>query len=325
MKGLFISFEGVDGVGKTTQVDRLRAYLEEAGREVVVTREPGGTALGRAIRALLLHGVPSDSADADRRYAADAAADERTAVPARTSTAAPADIAPRAEALLFAADRAQHVAQVIRPALARGAVVITDRYIDSSLAYQAGGRELTAAEIRNLSVWATGDLFPARTYLLDMDPARSHSRLQHAEDRMESAGDGFQQRTRQAFLDLASAEPSRFRVIDAARGIDDVWAAIRADVDALVGSDAGRHDVGHDAECDAGGEVLRLRASRSAQDDREVKLAQDGKGEGFAQDDGDARSAQDDREASSAGEPSGGVRSAWDGGNRPINKEVCDE
>ena len=141
MQGTFISFEGVDGVGKTTQVERLRAYVESQGRECVVTREPGGTALGVAIRKMLLHGVDTG--------------DENDC----------ADIAPRTEALLFAADRAQHVAEVILPALQRGAVVITDRYLDSSLAYQAGGRELTAAEIRNLSMWATNGLLPERTYL----------------------------------------------------------------------------------------------------------------------------------------------------------------
>ena len=156
MSGLFVSFEGVDGVGKTTQVERLRAYLEAQGRTVVVTREPGGTALGKAVRQLLLHGVNEGAAD----------------------------IAPRAEALLFAADRAQHVAETIRPALERGEVVITDRYLDSSLAYQAGGRELTSEEIRSLSMWATNNLLPDRTYLLDMDPALSHNRLEHAEDRM---------------------------------------------------------------------------------------------------------------------------------------------
>lgn len=206
MAGLFISFEGVDGVGKTTQVERLRAYLESRGRTVVTTREPGGTALGRAIRWLLLHGVDEESAD----------------------------IAPRAEALLFAADRAQHVAETIRPALDRGEVVITDRYLDSSLAYQAGGRELTATEIRELSMWGTNGLLPVRTYLLDMDPALSHSRLTHAADRMESAGNEFQNRTRQAFLDLAAGEPDRFRVIDASQSIDEVWASIRADIDGLL-------------------------------------------------------------------------------------------
>ena len=190
MAGLFISFEGVDGVGKTTQVGRLRDYALSLGYDVVVTREPGGTPLGRALRQLLLHGVSSGADD-------DAAA--------APQPASAADIAPRAEALIFAADRAQHVAEKIRPALERGAVVITDRYLDSSLAYQAGGRELTPAEIRNLSLWATDNLLPERTYLLDMDPSQSHERLTHSADRMEAAGDDFQKRTRRAFLDLAQA------------------------------------------------------------------------------------------------------------------------
>ena len=215
MQGIFISFEGVDGVGKTTQVERLRAYVESQGRECVVTREPGGTALGVAIRRMLLHGV-------DAENGGDCA-----------------DIAPRTEALLFAADRAQHVAEVIAPALRRGAVVVTDRYLDSSLAYQAGGRELTAADIRSLSMWATGGLLPKRTYLLDLDPERSHARLQHAEDRMEAAGDDFQRRTRAAFLDLAKAEPERFRVIDAGLAIDEVWARIKADFEAVTAADGG--------------------------------------------------------------------------------------
>ena len=206
MQGIFISFEGVDGVGKTTQVERLRAYAESRGHAVTVTREPGGTALGADIRRLLLHGVDEDAAD----------------------------IAPRAEALLFAADRAQHVAEVIRPALDRGEIVITDRYLDSSLAYQSGGRELTVGDVRDLSMWATDGLLPERTYLLDMDPARSHARLQHDEDRMESAGDGFQRRTREVFQALAAAEPQRFKVIDASQPIDAVWNAVRDDFDALV-------------------------------------------------------------------------------------------
>ncbi len=215
MQGIFISLEGVDGVGKTTQVERLRAYLESKGREVIVTREPGGTDLGQAIRQLLLHGVSGSNVD----------------------------IATRAEALLFAADRAQHVDEVIRPAIERGAVVITDRYLDSSLAYQAGGRELTLGEIKDLSLWATNNLLPNRTYLLDMNPTLSHARLQHEQDRMESASSGFQQRTRQAFLDLAAAEPNRFRVIDASQKVDDVWARIRSDFDDLTASFQGAQDV----------------------------------------------------------------------------------
>ena len=181
-QGIFISFEGVDGVGKTTQVERLRAYVESQGRECVVTREPGGTALGVAIRKMLLHGVDTG--------------DENDC----------ADIAPRTEVLLFAADRAQHVAEVILPALQRG---------------------------------ATNGLLPERTYLLDMDPAQSHARLQHAEDRMEAAGNDFQRRTRVAFLDLAEREPERFHVIDASQSIEDVWARIKADFDTVSTANGG--------------------------------------------------------------------------------------
>lgn len=202
--GLFISFEGVDGAGKTTQVNLLADHLRALGREVVVTREPGGTALGTQIRTMLLTANPDE------------------------------EISPRTEALLFAADRAQHVSEVIRPALERGAIVITDRYLDSSLAYQSGGRELTADDIRNLSMWATNNLLPARTYLLDIDPRASHTRLEHAEDRMESAGDDFQQRTRTAFLELAAAQPQRFLVIDARRSVGEIAGLICGDVANLL-------------------------------------------------------------------------------------------
>lgn len=212
MSGMFLSFEGVDGVGKTTQVERLRDYAAAQGIAVTVTREPGGTALGGAIRQLLLHGVP-DEGVTDRQGVG--------------------GISARAEALLFAADRAQHVAETIMPMLDRGGLVISDRYIDSSLAYQAGGRELTMGEIRKINLWAVNSLLPARTYLLDMDPARSHKRLDRDEDRMEAAGNDFQIRTRNAFLDLAREDPARFRVIDAAGSPDEVWSRIRSDFDAL--------------------------------------------------------------------------------------------
>jgi dTMP kinase len=200
--GLFISFEGIDGVGKTTQVNLLRDFLESAGRTVVVTREPGGTKLGAAIRKLLLSNAEGT-----------------------------ADVSPRAEAMLYAADRAQHAHDVIRPALEQGSVVITDRYVDSSIAYQAGGRELGEDDILMLSMWATNHLMPARTYLLDLDPSVSRTRLTGAPDRLESESDEFQERTRAAFLARAAAEPNRFRVIDAAAPIEGVWAAIRADIE----------------------------------------------------------------------------------------------
>lgn len=230
MPGLFVSFEGVDGVGKSTQALRLRDYLRGLGYRVTMTREPGGTPLGAIVRGLLLHGVdgvrlagPDDGA-APHDVSDDAASDDAPA----------ADISPRTEALLYAADRAQHVAEVIRPALENGGIVISDRYIDSSLAYQAGGRELTPDDIRMLSEWATDGLWPGRTYLLDMDFRASSARLTGDADRLESSGAAFFDRTRRAFLDLAHDAPARFRVVDASLTVDDVWDAIRADADILL-------------------------------------------------------------------------------------------
>ncbi len=218
--GLFISFEGVDGAGKTTQVQRAHDYLQECGLRSLITREPGGTPVGLTIRELVLHGL---------------AAFPSVAVTGGTDVVdASDDLAPRTEALLYAADRAEHVAQVVRPALERGDIVLCDRYLDSSVAYQAGGRDLSADVIRRLSLWASQGLLPKRTYLLDADPSQSKSRLDHEPDRLESAGDDFQQHVRQAFLQLAHNEPDRFLVIDATQPIDQVWQIIQDDLDKLV-------------------------------------------------------------------------------------------
>ena len=218
--GLFISFEGVDGAGKTTQVQQAHNYLQERGLRSLVTREPGGTPVGLTIRELVLHGL---------------AAFPSVAVTGGTDVVdASDDLAPRTEALLYAADRAEHVAQVVRPALERGDIVLCDRYLDSSVAYQAGGRDLSADVIRRLSLWASQGLLPKRTYLLDADPSQSKSRLDHEPDRLESAGDDFQQHVRQAFLQLAQNEPDRFLVIDATQSIDQVWQIIQDDLDKLV-------------------------------------------------------------------------------------------
>ena len=218
--GLFISFEGVDGAGKTTQVQRAHNYLQECGLRSLVTREPGGTPVGLTIRELVLHGL---------------AAFPSVAVTGGTDVVdASDDLAPRTEALLYAADRAEHVAQVVRPALERGDIVLCDRYLDSSVAYQAGGRDLSADVIRRLSLWASQGLLPKRTYLLDADPSQSKSRLNHEPDRLESAGDDFQQHVRQAFLQLAHNESDRFLVIDATQPIDQVWQIIQDDLDKLV-------------------------------------------------------------------------------------------
>ena len=219
-EGLFISFEGVDGAGKTTQVQQAHNYLQGRGLRSLVTREPGGTPVGLTIRELVLHGL---------------AAFPSVAVTGGTDVVdASDDLAPRTEALLYAADRAEHVAQVVRPALERGDIVLCDRYLDSSVAYQAGGRDLSEDVIRRLSLWASQGLMPKRTYLLDADPSQSESRLDHEPDRLESAGDDFQQHVRQAFLQLAQNEPDRFLVIDATQSIDQVWQIIQDDLDKLV-------------------------------------------------------------------------------------------
>ncbi len=200
--GYFVSFEGGDGVGKSTHVRLLGQWLGEVtGREVITTREPGGTPLGQQLRQAVLHGEDMD---------------------------------PRTEALLYAADRAHHVATLVRPALERGAVVVTDRYLDSSVAYQAGGRELSAEEVEELSLWATGGLLPDLTVLLDLDPVAGAARLSGAPDRLERAGSDFHRRARESFLRRASAEPGRWLVIDASAPLDDVQAQLRVDVAARL-------------------------------------------------------------------------------------------
>ena len=205
MGGVFITFEGGDGAGKTTQAGLLGAWLEARGREVVRTREPGGTALGASLRELLLHG---------------------------------GDVSPRAEALLYAADRAQHVAEVVRPALERGAVVVQDRYIDSSLAYQGAARSLDPGEVRGLSEWASGGLWPHLTVLLDVSPELAVARRSAAggtADRLEREAVAFHRAVRGGFLELARAEPSRFLVLDAALPEGRLHAAIRDRVEPLLG------------------------------------------------------------------------------------------
>ncbi len=203
--GVFVSFEGGDGVGKTTQIGLLADWLRGQGREVVATREPGGTTLGLELRAAVLHG---------------------------------GHVSPRTEALLYATDRAHHVDTVVRPALARGAVVLSDRYLDSSVAYQGNGRDLGALDVERLSLWATEGLLPALTVLLDLDPTVGLSRLTGAPDRLERAGAEFHARTRRAFLDRAAAEGGRWLVLDAASPVEEIAAVVRARVAALL--EAGR-------------------------------------------------------------------------------------
>lgn len=194
-RGMFITFEGGDGSGKSTQIQSVRDWFESRGREVIVTREPGGTELGTEIRRLVQNG--------------------------------PEDVDARTEALLYAADRAYHVATVIRPALERGAVVLGDRYIDSSLAYQGAARSLGVDEIASLSAWATQGLYPSLTFLLDLPPEVGARRRTDAPDRMERESMDFHERVRHEYLRLADAEPKRIVVIDAVGTVDEVFSEIR--------------------------------------------------------------------------------------------------
>jgi dTMP kinase len=203
--GLFITLEGGDGSGKTTQAALLEEWLVGQGRSVVRTREPGGTDLGVELRQIVLH----------RR----------------------GHIAPRAEALLYAADRAHHVETLVRPALDRGDVVLQDRYVDSSVAYQGAGRVLGGDEVRELSAWAADGLTPDLTVLLDLDPAVGRSRLDTSRttyDRLESEAAAFHGRVRDAYLEIAGAEPERFLVVDATLPVADVADSLRARVAGLL-------------------------------------------------------------------------------------------
>ena len=199
MTGLFITLEGGDGTGKSTQSALIGEWFTAQGREVVFTREPGGTDLGNELREIVLH---------SRGH-----------------------IAPRAEALLYAADRAHHVATVVRPALERGAVVIQDRYLDSSVAYQGAGRVLDPDEVRHLSMWATEGLVPDVTIVLDLDPSVGRERLDAANkqfDRLEAEALEFHTRVRDAYLSMAAVEPERFLVVDATLDRDAIRDAIVA-------------------------------------------------------------------------------------------------
>lgn len=200
MSGLFVAFEGGEGVGKSTQITLLGERLRTAGWEVVETREPGGTPLGAQLRHLVL--------DPD------------------------GEVTPRAETLLYAADRAHHVDTVIVPALQRGAAVLTDRYIDSTLAYQGAGRGLGDGA-RQVTTWATAGLVPDLTVLLDLDPSVGLQRAgaRSRPDRLEAASLEFHRAVRDGFLKLAVAEAHRYLVLDAGQGVDELAATIAAEIE----------------------------------------------------------------------------------------------
>jgi dTMP kinase len=200
LKGIFVTFEGLDGCGKSTQMELLAAALRESGYVVLVTREPGGTPLGEAIRDVLL----------DPRYHGMSA---------------------RSEALLYAAARAQLVEQVIRPALEDGQVVLCDRYLDSSLAYQGYGRGLGADDIITLNVWATECLFPDLTLYLDLDDAVRSTRLGAVPDRLEAENEDFHRRVGEGFRELLAQHPHRIRRIDARGTEAEVQERVRAMVE----------------------------------------------------------------------------------------------
>lgn len=205
MAGLFITFEGGDGSGKTTQSELLSAWLADSGHTVVRSREPGGTDLGLELREIVLH----------RR----------------------GHIAPRAEALIYAADRAHNIATLVRPAVERGEIVIQDRYFDSSIAYQGAGRVLEPSEVRGISLWATEDFYPNLTILLDLDETIGRERLDDAKkryDRLEAEKSDFHARVRAGFLTLAEAEPERFLVLPATDSIEAIASAIRERVCTLL-------------------------------------------------------------------------------------------
>ncbi|AXE78679.1 dTMP kinase [Streptomyces atratus] len=201
--GFFLVLEGGDGAGKSTQVEALAEWIRAKGHEVVVTREPGATPVGKRLRSILLD-VSS------------------------------AGLSNRAEALLYAADRAEHVDSVVRPALERGAIVISDRYIDSSVAYQGAGRDLSPTEIARISRWATSGLVPHLTVLLDVDPETARERFTEAPDRLESEPPEFHARVRSGFLTLAAADPTRYLVVDAGQDPESITTVVRHRLDQLL-------------------------------------------------------------------------------------------
>jgi len=200
--GLFLCFEGGEGAGKSTQAALLHDWLVARGHDVLLTFEPGDTHVGRDIRRIVLDPATGHLAD-------------------------------RTEALLYAADKAEHVEKVVRPALAAGTVVITDRYVDTSLAYQGTGRGLETVELEQVLRWATGDLRPHLTVLLDVEPSAGFGRFEER-DRIEGESEDFHQRVQDGYHALAAADPTHYLVLDARGDRDEIAAQIRARVEELL-------------------------------------------------------------------------------------------
>jgi dTMP kinase len=238
--GFFLAIEGGDGAGKSTQVEAVAEWIRAKGHEVVVTREPGATPVGKRLRTILLD-VSS------------------------------AGLSNRAEALLYAADRAEHVDSVVRPALERGAIVISDRYIDSSVAYQGAGRDLSPTEIARISRWATDGLVPHLTVLLDVSPETARERFTEAPDRLESEPAEFHQRVRSGFLTLAAADPGRYLVVDGGQDPEAVTTVVRHRLDQMLPLSESEVKAQEDARKAAIEEVRRRaeqEAARKAEEER---------------------------------------------------------
>ena len=200
--GCFIALEGGEGAGKSTQAKRLDSWLSHEGYDVLLTHEPGDTEIGQLLRRIVLDPATGPMSD-------------------------------RTETLLYAADKAEHVERVVLPALARGAVVVTDRYVDSTLAYQGAGRSLADDDVERIARWATCDLRPDLTVLLDLDPQAGLTRFEER-DRIEGESVEFHERVRAMFLRLAAADPERYLVVDARRPADEIEKLVRARVEPLL-------------------------------------------------------------------------------------------
>ena len=189
-KGLFITFEGIDGCGKTTQINLLKEHLEKQGKKVLLTREPGAKGLGEKLREILLN------------Y--------------------DGDVSPNCESFLFLADRAQHIDTIIKPAVERGEIVLCDRHTDSTIAYQGYGRGIDIKQIRMLNDLATSNMKPDLTFIFDIDIETSMQRVGKTKDRMESAGIEFFRKVREGYINISKEEPERVKLIDGTKNIDDI-------------------------------------------------------------------------------------------------------
>lgn len=201
-KGLFITFEGGDGCGKTTQLNLVEKYLSEKGQNIIKTREPGSIGLGQKLREVLLH------------Y--------------------DGDVASTAEAFLFLADRAQHIEKLVLPAIAEGKIVLCDRHTDSTIAYQGYGRGGNIEQIKMLNNLATQGLKPDLTLIFDVSEEIAQTRVGAEKDRMESAGNEFHKRVRNGYLEIAKQEPSRVKVIDANLSIEEVFQQVKKYIDEII-------------------------------------------------------------------------------------------